>query len=430
MLTSHIIFAGFCSEIRRKRVLAFCLFLCALGFGVPANAQQLRFTTFDVTAAGTGASQGTQSQDINLLGEISGYYIDSNGVPHGFERNNGGKITTFDAPGAGPGGTFAYGNNLEGAIAGFYFDENSLAHAFLRSPTGHITTVDAPGSAGTFAAQITPAGVIAGDYGDANSNLHGYLRAPNGNITTFEAPGAGTGADPQGTFTGFVDCVNPEGAMTGSVGDANNVIHGYVRAPNGKITTFDAPGADTTDANFGTFPAGINLFGTIEGNYIDASSVSHGFVRAPDGNITTFDAPGADTTGTFPSTLNDFGVITGVFLDSNGIFHGFVRNPDGKFKTFDAPGADLTPGDFNGTFPVGINLFGQITGYYIDAQSVAHSFVAVPCDYSCPAKDEAASAKVASPATTTKSVKPALPAILNQKWRWPWYRNFGVPPTK
>jgi hypothetical protein len=434
MLTSHNIFAGFCSEIRRKRVPAFCLFLCTLGLAVSANAQQLRFTTFDVTAAGTSAFQGTQSQDINLQGEISGYYIDSNGVFHGFERNKGGEIVTFDAPGAGPTGTFAFGNNIEGAIAGFYYDENSLSHAYLRSPTGHITTVEAPGATNTFAAQITPAGVIAGDYLDASSNLHGYLRAPNGNITTFEAPGAGTGADPQGTFTGFVDCVNPEGAMTGSVGDASNVIHGYVRAPNGKITTFDAPGADTIDAGNGTFPAGINLFGTIEGNYFDASNVSHGFVRAPDGNITTFDAPGADTIdtgyGTFPSTLNDFGVISGYYLDSNGVFHGFLRNPVGKFTTFDAPGADLTPNNFNGTFPIGINLMGQITGYYSDAQFVAHGFVAVPCDHSCPAKNEAASAKDASPARTIKPVKPALPEMLNQKWRWPWYRSFGVQPTK
>jgi hypothetical protein len=223
--------------------------------------------------------------------------------------------------------------------------------------------------------------------------------------------------------------------MTGSVGDASNVIHGFVRAPDGNITTFDAPGADLTPGDFnGTFPAGINLFGTIEGDYFDASNVSHGFVRAPDGNITTFDAPGADTIdsgyGTFPQTLNDFGVITGFYLDASGVYHGFLRSPDGKFTTFDAPGADLTQDHFNGTFPIGINLLGQITGYYSDAQFVAHGFVAVPCDHSCPANDEAASAKDASLARTTKPVKPALPEMLNQKSRLPWYRSFGVQPTK
>jgi hypothetical protein len=429
MLTSHIIFAQFCSQIRRKAVFAFCLFLCTLGLGVSASAQQLRFTTFNVPAAGTSAGQGTVAQSINVQGEIAGYYFDSSGVSHGFVRTNRGEITSFDPPGSVS--TSAYGSNPEGAIAGYYSDSNGVTHGFVRAPDGKITTFDAPGSVGTFAAQINPAGVIAGNYVDANSTLHAYLRAPNGHFTTFEAPGAGTGADPQGTYTGFVDCINPEGAMTGSVGDASNVSHGFVRAPHGNITTFDAPGAGT-GAFLGTFPAGINLFGMIEGDYLDASSVSHGFVRAPGGNITTFDAPSAVGYGTFPSTLNDFGVITGSYLDASNVFHGFLRIPDGKFKTFDAPGADLTPGDFNGTFPADINLFGVTTGFYIDAQGIAHGFLAVPCDQGCPAIDEAAtSIKDASPATTTKPVNPAFISLLNPKWHLlPWYRSLGLQPTK
>ena len=54
--------------------------------------------------AGTGAGQGTTPQAINDLGEIAGYYTDGNGATHGFVRTPGGKIITFDAPGA-PGGT-------------------------------------------------------------------------------------------------------------------------------------------------------------------------------------------------------------------------------------------------------------------------------------------------------------------------------------
>jgi hypothetical protein len=159
------------------------------------------------------------------------------------------------------------------------------------------------------------------------------------------------------------------------------VSHGYVRAPDGTITTFDAPGAGT-GAGQGTMPAGIDPARTIEGVYADASNVFHGFVRTKSGTITTFDAPGADTTdsgyGTFPSSLNDFGAITGYYLDASSVYHGFLRSPDGKFTTLNAPGADLTPGDFNGTIPSTINLFGTITGYFIDAGGVNHGFVRTP----------------------------------------------------
>jgi hypothetical protein len=76
--------------------------------------------------------------------------------------------------------------------------------------------------------------------------------------------------------------------------------------------------------------------------------------------------------------LNDWGAITGYYLDANNVYHGFVRSPQGKVTTFDAPGADLTPGDYNGTFPVSINDQGAITGYYLDAKNVNHGFLLLP----------------------------------------------------
>jgi hypothetical protein len=78
--------------------------------------------------------------------------------------------------------------------------------------------------------------------------------------------------------------------------------------------------------------------------------------------------------------LNDWGAVTGSYLDANDVFHGFLRRPDGTFTTFGAPGADATPADFNGTFALGINDQGAITGYYIDANNVHHEFVALPAE--------------------------------------------------
>jgi hypothetical protein len=98
----------------------------------------------------------------------------------------------------------------------------------------------------------------------------------------------------------------------------------------------------------------------------------------------TFDAPGAGT-GPYQGTgcafsdcyvlLNDWGEITGYYLDANNVYHGFVRSPEGNFTSFDAPGADTTPQSFNGTIPNGINDAGAITGYYIDSSGNDHGFL-------------------------------------------------------
>ena len=56
-----------------------------------------------------------------------------------------------------------------------------------------IITFDPPGSLITLSFAINPAGVIAGAFLDASFVHHGFLRVPDGTITTFDAPGAGTG---------------------------------------------------------------------------------------------------------------------------------------------------------------------------------------------------------------------------------------------
>jgi hypothetical protein len=196
-------------------LLAFAVSLVTSGFVLSANASERKTTiiTFDVPGASTGSSQGTQAFAISPNGTITGQYFDSGGVLHGFVRARDGTFITFDAPGAGTAsgqGTIGISINPAGTIAGFYFDASNVIHGFVRAPNGAITTFDAPGAGtapgppfqGTFAGNINPAGVIAGDYADASNVIHGFVRAPNGAITTFDAPGAGT-APGQGTATAF-----------------------------------------------------------------------------------------------------------------------------------------------------------------------------------------------------------------------------------
>ena len=139
--------------------------------------------TFDAPGAGTGAGEGTQPFSINPSGAITGYYTDSTGLSHGFVRAPDGTYTSFDAPGAGipagipcsppiicSNGTQGGSINTAGVISGQYVDTSDIFHGFVRSRDGEITTFDVPG-AGTGAGQgtfvtfgdgINPAGAIAG----------------------------------------------------------------------------------------------------------------------------------------------------------------------------------------------------------------------------------------------------------------------------
>jgi hypothetical protein len=260
-------------------------------------------------------------------------------------RARDGTITTIDVPGAGTGsfqGTYALNINPAGTIAGHYADTSNVYHGFVRAPNGAVTTFDAPGAGtgsgqGTFTAStggLNPAGAIVGGYLDASNVNHGFVRAPDGTFTTFEVPGAGTGSG-QGTLPGFINpggaatgFINPAGTVTGAYIDASNVFHGFVRAPNGAITTFDVPGAGTGSGQGTIGGSGINPAGAVTGEYLDASNVFHGFVRAPNGVITTFDPPGAGTgpgQGTIVNCINPAGAIVGNYLDSSNVFHGFLR---------------------------------------------------------------------------------------------------------
>ena len=53
--------------------------------------------------------------------------------------------------------------------------------------------------------------------------------------------------------------------------------------------------------------------------------MSHGFVRAADGTIVTFDAPGAISTG--GTSISPSGQVMGGYTDSNFVSHGLVRTP-------------------------------------------------------------------------------------------------------
>jgi hypothetical protein len=292
-------------------------------------------TGFDVSGAIT-----TVANSINSAGVIAGNWTDANAGYHGFVRAADGTITSFDAPNAstkGYGkGTFAESINTAGVIAGHC---NCVGeNGFVRAADGTITEFEVPDASLTFALSINTDGAIAGYWGDNGSPhpvYHGFVRSASGTITTFDAPGAGTSENNvyvQGTFA---LSINDDGAITGYYVDASDGYHGFVRYADGTITTLNAPGAGTgtsslTGYQLGTKALSINDDGVITGYYIDANEVYHGFMVSASGDITTFNAPGAGTTentGTYPTSINDNGVIVGYVVGSSVGQKGFQLTP-------------------------------------------------------------------------------------------------------
>jgi hypothetical protein len=303
-----------------------------------------KFTNFEAPGSDTNPNDfnGTLPNAINDAGAITGAYYDLNSVGHGFLRSPDGTFTTFDAPGS-VGYTNPVAISLESDIVGYYGDENGQARAFLRRSDGSFATWSGPDACtgapaggfcgGTAAFNINIFGTVAGGFGDQNLVSHVLIRTPAGKLQTYSVPSAGTGS---GQGTGCPGCsrgLNLFGAIASYYIDGNNVVHGFLRTPGGQLTTFDAPGEGPYGVGCAAdCPIGLNDWGAITGIYLDANNVFHGFLRSPEGRFTTFEAPGADTTagdfnGTFPYTINDQGLITGYYIDANNVSHGFLRLP-------------------------------------------------------------------------------------------------------
>ena len=236
-------------------------------------------------------------------------------------------------------------------------------------PQNKFVTFDVPSAdetapnAGTFPCCINTAGMIAGTYIDANGFRRGFVRTPRGHITRFDVPNS--------VQISAVHGINEFGMITGEYFDTETLVHGFLRTPDGHFATFDGPGAGPS----GTEARSINDLGVIAGDYFDENHVAHAFVRTPDGKITKLDAPDAGTVGggfqgTYINSINLWGVLSGGYVDSVWVGHQFVRTPNGTFTTYDAP--DAPPGL---TFSTSLNTVGAVAGHYFDANFLPHGFV-------------------------------------------------------
>jgi len=340
--------------------------------------------TFDAPGAGTTRGQGTWATAINAGGVIAGYYADSGGACHGFVRNTDGTYISFDTPLGTHGAPTCpqpSSINAAGAITGGEYDRSFACadpdafcagtHGFIRMPDGTITVFDGPVNPsfehpGTFPMGINSTNTVVGQYMtcDQGQCSTSFVRTPDGTFSTFDTPGATPYDEPRpvGIIT--------SGTIAGTFAHSN-LGHGYLRAPDGAFIAVDAPGAALgANGSGGTSLSGINSTGEVTGYFTDANSVVHGYVRAPDGTFTTFDVPGSASTG--GASINDRGTVVGTYATTTPSgpynFHGFLRAADGTFTTFDGPVQSFA-------LSSGISSSNEVAGYYTDANSVTHSFL-------------------------------------------------------
>jgi hypothetical protein len=229
-------------------VIAFC----ALPIPVRLVAQNVssEIITFDAPGAVSvaGSFDGTFPSSINNEGTITGIYIGANTLYHGFLRSPGGAFIALDAPGASTSvgtrfraflssvniSSSSININNRGTITGNYIDSNNVSHGFLRGPGGEFISFDVPGASsaagsfdGTFPSSINSGGTVTGNYIDSKDLNHGFLRSAGGGFTTFDAPGPTVSAG----WGIFPESINDAGTITGHCTDAVGQNHGFLRIP-------------------------------------------------------------------------------------------------------------------------------------------------------------------------------------------------------
>ncbi len=142
-----------------------------------------------VTIFSVNGATSTTCAALNNTNEAVGYYLDVNGVNHGFLRTSTGTITTIDVPGASttPGtapcagtvaGTVALGINNAGYVSGHYWDTSNNEHGFIRTPSGSYIQIDVPGAYQTSGGGINDHVELVGHYADSACNPSGYIATP------------------------------------------------------------------------------------------------------------------------------------------------------------------------------------------------------------------------------------------------------------
>lgn len=278
--------------------LAFALSLCT-----SAWAQNYSFQTVDYPS-----DTFTQLLGINNASRIAGY--------HNFNSNSGftltlpGNFTTENYPHSAM--TQVIGINNSMVTDGFYVDTNGITHGFFRSAFGQYSTVDYPGSRFNQLLGQNDFAQAAGYYSLSVDNTtpdFPYIYNESGGVfEVLTIPGAVGGAQATG--------INNSQLISGFYIDQNGVNHGFLM-DYGYFIKLDFPGSTFTQA------LGLNNRGLVVGDYMDSAGLTHGFrYNVSSRKFTSIDDPNG-VGATVVNGINDNGTLVG-FYGTAPINHGFV----------------------------------------------------------------------------------------------------------
>jgi hypothetical protein len=202
------------------------------------------------------------------------------------------------------------------------------ATATLAAEPVSFTSFDIPGATSYFVAGINDEGLVAGSWLAADGSEVGFIRFPDGRITTpIEDPNDTSGLT-------VVRAINDEGVIAGFYGA--NVSHGFLLT-EGKFRMVDFPGADSTALR------GINNLGDVSGTYsmIDHNADEFGFIIPRRGPAIRFKLPDPPATSIVAGGINDLRQLVGYYTDATSTLVGFLRQPSGQFVNIAFPGRSV-----------------------------------------------------------------------------------------
>lgn len=336
----------------RAAMLAAVLIL-TLGASALAQDAPSQYLSFDAPHPKNKSYEGTGVAAINRHGWIAGTLIYAGGM-HGYLRRRNGTFIAVNVPGASQ--TSVWAINAYNEAVGDFLAPACSSCGFLRDAAGDYTQIAVPGANSTQALGINGTEVVVGTEHDT-TGYHGFLWDAHNGFTLFEVPGTKPGS----TLAG---AINGTGTVIGYYFDKKSIAHGFVRSRAGRFTKFDAV------AGQNTAPTVISSSGQITGYATDSTGNIVGFLRDTDGAITTFSVSGVAATEA--TAINDSGVIVGFDFTDGNHPASFERDQAGNLNTLTIP--------FTNTYTRanGINVLGNVTGFYVDPAGISHGWVKVP----------------------------------------------------
>jgi hypothetical protein len=163
---------------------------------------------------------------------------------------------------------------------------------------------------------VNDSDIAVGFWVDGQGNNHGYeYNISTGRFSSVVDP-QDTGASLQAT------AINDRGDIAGNIGS-----NGYLLTRGGRFTDLSVPGSSSTMA------LGVNNYDEVVGVFVPKSDANalEGYTWTPQHGFTTVNDPHGKNDGNLTTTVNgvnDFGQVVGFYVDANGNTDGFTATPE------------------------------------------------------------------------------------------------------